>query len=288
MNRASLGIWTFTGVVVVATLLAIAWLTRDAQSARQEAALIAAKQADLAHRVQTLPSGSPKLAANVPPPTDAAATSVVAKAGMPTEAERLQERSARRQAMIRGWTTHAYAPFFRAAMLSPTQMTAFENVVVSHWVRWSDTADVFFDQHLAENDPVVKAMAKTEWTRFTNEEREALGPDAFQQLQTFERQAAVNAATDAVAGLVFDTGEPLTPDRAAALTQTLAANSSAYKQGGRASLADVDATAVSAHLQNVLTPGQLEALQLSLAARKYGPEIGKLLQEAAKNAAPER
>lgn len=80
---------------------------------------------------------------------------------------------------------------------------------------------------------------------------------------------------------MFDS-EPLTADRAEMLIRVLANNSPRFKNGGQASLDDLDLSSALAQLEGALTPHQLAALQTSLSARDAIRKLNQSLAKARK------
>jgi hypothetical protein len=74
----------------------------------------------------------------------------------------------------------------------------------------------------------------------------------------------------------------LTADAAETLIRVLANNSPRFKNGGRASLDDLDLPSALAQLEGALTPRQLAALQTSLAARDAIRKLSLSLAKARK------
>ena len=163
------------------------------------------------------------------------------------------------------------------------QVEAFKTAMIAHFLRWSEIVDAGRGQGLATSDQNVwKELGKKEEVQFRQEQREALGPAAFQQLRQFERTVPLKPVADAVAGATFDSPEPLTADRAETLVRVLANNSTRFKNGGQASLDDLDLSTALAQLEGALTPGQLAALQTSLAARDAIRKLNQSLAKAKK------
>jgi hypothetical protein len=182
--------------------------------------------------------------------------------------------------LLQTWAAQAYVPFFRAAALSPAQIEAFQTATIAHFLRWSETVDAGRGQGLVQADQNIwKELGKKEDAQFRQEQREALGPDAYQQLRQYERTAPLKSVADAVAGAVFDS-EPLTAERAETLMRLLANSSPRFKNGGSASLDDLDLPSALAQLETVLTPRQLTALQTSLAARDAGRKLTQAIAKA--------
>jgi hypothetical protein len=274
-------IWAALVLAAATIVLLIVRVDRAAQQTRAEIRSVEKKRLAVETKLAK--------ARATPPPAFIPRTEEPAPAATPppktaqqTEAEALLTRENQRRALLQAWTAQAYAPFFRAAALSPGQVEAFKTAMIAHFLRWSEIVDAGRGQGLAAADQSVwKELGKKEDVQFREEQREALGPDAFLQLRQYERTAPLKPVADAVAGAVFDS-EPLTADAAETLIRVLANNSPRFKNGGRASLDDLDLPSALAQLEGALTPRQLAALQTSLAARDAIRKLSLSLAKARK------
>ncbi len=211
-------------------------------------------------------------------------SSVRPAAGQPdptAEGLMLVEQERRRAKAIKAWVSRVNGRFYREAGLTPDQIANFESAVVAHWLRWSEVLAAARKQGLAAGDPGYLALWKPEAAQFEQEEAAALGPSGFAQLKEYQRIAAPQAATDAVAGMVYDSSEPLTAEQGTALTAMLAQNSASYQKGGAASLGELDTEAVLKEARSILSSSQVAALQTSLTALAGGSKLDALLKAAA-------
>ena len=274
MNPKPLVAWGAVVLLVLLMFLVSHSLESRTENARAAFAHLSAKPGP------PVDSAKAAIMPSTPPAQSSVSVQNAAQPAALTEAEALNNRAAARRVMLASWFDREYRPFIRTAMLSPTQTEAFRQAVISHWLRWSETSDVFREQHLAQNDPVVQKLGRAEWEQFTKESDAALGPAAAQALKEFNRIAPTKAASDTAGALVFDSGEPLRAEQAKVIIETIAANSVHYRKGGPASLDDVDIPIVAAQLKDVLTPVQLTALQTTLTARRAGAEVDTLIRAA--------
>jgi hypothetical protein len=278
MNRFSRIAWV--AALVLAAVCVVVWLCLDravAQKREQARDLLLKRAATIRQLTATrvaLP-GSEKT--RVPHQKTAAVASA-----LPTEGESLLHNDALRRTLLRAWSARAYDPFYRATGLTQQQIDAFQQAVLAHWMRWADIMEASRDQGVSPSDKQTwSALGKSESAQFRKEESEALGPELLLQLDQFERRMPMKPVADAVAGAVFDSGEPLSADRAAALVDVLANNSSSYGRGGKASLDDLDVPTAMTQLQVILTPRQLAALRSSLETRVAAHDLMQRIRKSA-------
>jgi hypothetical protein len=272
-------LWTALCLGAIAIVLLIIRFEHAAQQTRAEIRSVEKKRIAVETKLARAKAPPPPASVTVAE-TPVPASPPPPKPAQQTEAEALLERENQRRVLLRTWTTQAYAPFFRAVALEPAQVEAFQAAMIAHFLRWADVVDAGRGQGLAVTDQNVwKELGRKEEAQFRQEQREALGPGAFQQLRQYERTAPMKPVADAVAGAVFDS-EPLTAERAATLMQVLANNSGRFKNGGSASLDDLDLPSALAQLDGTLTPRQLTALQTSLAARDAIRKLNQSLVKA--------
>ena len=274
-------IWlTVAGAIAIVTAILMLRMEHRAETIRSQLVTLAQKRSDsevelqkLRQTLAGLDQDQPRLK---PQPEEAPRPSF--------EGVSLAEQAKRRSVILRSWFSLEYGPFCRAAGLTPDQIKKFEGAVVAHGLRASDVLDVAKEQGLPGRDQAVQSFWKPENAQFIEDEKDALGSSAYQQFQQYERTEVVKSVADAVAGMVFDSGEPLSSQQAAALTQILANNSTKYQNGNAATLDDLNMATAVAQAQKILKPNQLAALQTSLTARTAVQKLNSLLASAANQA----
>jgi hypothetical protein len=284
MNRPAKIGWT--GILALAAMLAllIARSERAAKRSRSELRALVDQHTAAEAELRKLRASSAELK---DPPAVLAPVSPPARESLPpspvlSQGEALRDIASRRQALLQRWSGRQFLPFARTTGLSAAQFEGLQNAIAAHWLRWSEVVDVGREQGVAQADPKWAELAKQEWAQYFKEAQAVIGADAVKELWQFERRAPAKAATETVAALVFDSGEPLTAKQAAALTEAMVQSSARFRQGGQVSLDDIDKPLVLEQLHGVLSPLQLAALQTSWTAREAGPRLTRLIAEALK------
>lgn len=276
----------WTGVVALAAVLAllIKDVERDAERSHAELRALAETHAAAGVKFRQLRASPINLESPSVGLTQVSAPARVELLQSPalSEGEVLREVTARREALLRTWSRRAYGPFAQAIGLTSNQFEGLQNTVAAHLIRWSEVVDVGREQEVPQGAPQWAELGKQEWAQYFKEAQAVIGADAVKELWQFERRAPAKAATETVAALVFDSGEPLTAKQASALTEAMVQSSAKFRQGGPVSLDDIDKAMALEQLHGVLSPLQLAAVQTSWTAREAGPRLTRLIAEALK------
>jgi hypothetical protein len=149
---------------------------------------------------------------------------------------------------IKGTLNVAYGPLFKSMGMSAAQIESFENLVLKENINMG-TAILTLrpqDETMAQVGDEMKAM---------------LGPDNFQQFTQYQNTIFVREVSSGLAGSLFDTANPLSPQQAEQLTQILAQNSSLPPNSGPPFPGTIKWEGVLAQAQGLLSAPQLAALQ---------------------------
>ena len=184
---------------------------------------------------------------------------------------------------LRAWLELKYGPLYRKLGLSQEQIEALENIAAAHWMRWRDTLAVSRAEGITMSDPAIGALRKQEDAQYQAEETELIGQSGTEQVQEYERSAAVRSLANGLAGIVYSIGAPMNAEQGEQLTQILADGSASHQNGGPANVEDIDLDAINAKAQGVLSPAQFAALKESYQAEQAFETLNHLIAQARQN-----
>jgi hypothetical protein len=153
-------------------------------------------------------------------------------------------------------TLDRYGLLFQRLGLSQTQIDQFQQLVA----RGPDSG---LGWQTAEQAPIARFNVGA--VGLSNRELEdqihgLLGDSGYQQYQEFNRLAPAREFVTGLAGLTISTAAPMTSAQADELTQVLAQNSPAYRDGKRVNSDSIDWDAVLSAAGKFLSPQQLASL----------------------------
>jgi hypothetical protein len=171
-----------------------------------------------------------------------------------------------------------YAPFFRLAQLGPDQSRRFVELLTTHAESLADVLAAARDQGLDENDTLVQPLQEQANAQLASGLLTLLGQAGYDQFQTYQHSLDWRSELNAVAGVLYASGAPLTFDQANALTAVLS-----EQLGQRVSdrnrlvlppTADFDGALARA--RTILQPSQLPAFQAVLEQINLSVQTAKL------------
>jgi hypothetical protein len=187
------------------------------------------------------------------------------------------EEERRRVRILSAWLTLKNATLYRKFGFSPDQITKFESLAVTHFLRMQDIRAAAQAENIPYKDPAIVEMVKDENQQYQQYETVALGTSLSQAVQQFQRMAAIRAMTSSLAGDTYYSNTPLNADQADQITQILANNSAAYQKGNNASVSDIDMPTALTQAQGVLSDTQLAALKNLYEGEKAGDKVSSLI-----------
>jgi hypothetical protein len=187
-----------------------------------------------------------------------AATAAPKQAMSEEEAAAWQQQ--RRVRILHAWLALRNAALYAKLGLSPEQISKYEDIVTNHFLRMQDIAESAQSQKILRTDPVIVQMENEENQQYMQEMTQNLDPAEGQAIAAFEKLSPARALVNAVAGNMYYTDDPLTPQQADQLTQILANNSAHYVGGRHVDMKDLDMATALTQAQAVLSPAQLAAL----------------------------
>ena len=166
------------------------------------------------------------------------------------------------RALLSAWIKSCfsgYASFYRAANLTPQQIEAFENLSLEQNINMGPDSVLTLR-------PEGKSIAQVD-----QEIQSVLGENGYQQWQEYKKIQFVDAVTKGLAGFVYDSDSPLTPEQATRLTQIFVASSPNPMWPGTPFPKDIDWNLALPAAQQILTPTQYNALKEVAVVVKYAP-----------------
>jgi len=155
-----------------------------------------------------------------------------------------------------------YRPLFAKLQFTPPQIDVFERVVMNRAEQFMDLQATQEAQKLRPDDPALARMRARILDDFRDAQRQLLGEAGFAALQDYERGTSVREIVAGFAGgAVLVAREPLTPQQAEQLFQTIANASPRYRQGNTINTLEIDWARVDAEVQKFLTPSQFAFFQ---------------------------
>jgi len=246
----------------VALLSAVASATLLIEKRRTEKTLsaLAAQRAALESQLhqkrrQTVPPSSPAPQNHPPAPTP----SVSAPASTAPAQDPLADEPALQTLQLianRAAFPTRYAPFFRAQSLSPSQLTALEDLLSRREEQRLDLAAVIRSHQLPASDPAISRLRAQTDREFRQNLVQLIGAQPTETLVEFERKLPAWELVSNFAGTTALEGHPLTPDQATELAEVIATASPSYQAGNDVAPADVNWPAVITQTVAVLTPPQ--------------------------------
>jgi hypothetical protein len=156
-----------------------------------------------------------------------------------------------------------FGPLFLTLGLSSEKINALEELMMQRDIYTSGTVLTLRPESVTP-DQVTQSM------------RDLLGEEGFQQIASYGSTSLVRLVTDGLAGNLYNSPEPLSPEQADELTQILA-NSSPPGQAGRTPRpADINWDAVLPQAEGILSPAQFAVLknEADLVSGGPGPFFG--------------
>lgn len=181
-----------------------------------------------------------------------------------------------RQQTIRFQTR--YGPLYRTLGLTPAQIAEFERIRGDNVLAQSDIFREGLAQGLTKDDPIVQELIKQANKRQEDSLRALLGEDGAQRLQTYERTLPLRNVANTLAGSVYFTDTPLTPEQAEQLTQIVIESMS--RPPGSATLGAINWEKVLAKAPAVLAPAQVEALATMVEQAEVGKKVYAIVEPA--------
>lgn len=153
-----------------------------------------------------------------------------------------------------------YAAFFRAAHLSPGEISAFEKLTVDFEEKTGSLPAQGTPASAASNPGALDAQAE-----YAANVRALLGEATFEAMQDYDRTEPARAVADELAGQVYFTDSPLSADQATQLEAAIMANRSTDPSQGDS----INWQGVLAQVGAALAPAQIAGLQAIQAERLY-------------------
>ena len=116
-------------------------------------------------------------------------------------------------------------------------------------------------QGMAKTSPEFAKLSRELSERHVAGQREILGEEGFKRLEQFQRVEPLLGFVNSVGGLVAQTAEPLTMERAVKLAKILASANSAFKRGEKADPLKTKWENVLPEAEKLLSPAQLASLK---------------------------
>jgi hypothetical protein len=185
------------------------------------------------------------------------------KAEPPSEADEAAQLQQRRVRILKAWLALRNAALYRRLNATPAQIASYEDLVVNHFLRMQDIAEAAQAEKMLRTDPAIVQMESDENGQYVQQLQQlgqALDPGMAQAVADFEKLSPARSLVDAVAGNLYNTDDPLTPQQADQLTQILANNSAHYVGGRHVDMNDLNMPAAITQAQAVLSPTQVAAL----------------------------
>lgn len=191
-----------------------------------------------------------------------------------------QEKKARR---FRNELVGRYAPFYYRAGLNAAQIDQLEMMMTEHWQDTADLKAVAELKNLNNNEEEITQLRSKADATLQKNEKSLLGDEGFARLQEYERTLPARDFVTSVATQLYHTNTPLSGDQAEKLTNLLADNNTAYKQGGKINLDETDWQTVMDKLGTVIAPGKqstafVNSFNLKALLPKRGEELGKKVE----------
>jgi hypothetical protein len=259
------------------------WQLRSAQAAQARLAEADRQRASLLTQVQKLQSALAQTDAERDRLREPAA--VIKKPAAPVAGMDTAEQYQARIRILRAWLALHNGSLYRKLQLTPDQISQLEDLEVSHFQRLQDIVATAQAEKIPFSDPAITQLRKQESQQFQQEEEAALGEPLAQEVQQYDRTAAVRSLTNALAGNSYYS-DPLNPQQGDQVTQILANSSAAYNKGQDAGTNDLNFDSALAQVQTVLTPEQFAAAQNLIQGSQAGPKLMQLLTSLTQGAAP--
>lgn len=165
-----------------------------------------------------------------------------------------------------------YGPLYQKLHLTPEQVRSFVAVM-------SESAQAFIDvpvsavaQGLTKTDPSVKVLLDQAKQQRDRGLRELLGVEGFAEFEQYDRAANYRMFTNSLAGNLFWTEAPLTPEQADRFSQVLAETAASGPSG-------LNLAASIEQAKDFLKPIQLAILQSMKDQIDVGERVQKVLSE---------
>ena len=246
-----------TSEAVARTGVARATLTHEIAQARQRLAAVeadeAALRAALARAKQSVSapsaSGAGKPAAPKTPPD------VSLLMENDPQLRELFKRS------FRANLSQRYQLFYAEARLGVEQIEGLEALFTEAEQDRMDLESTARAQGMAKTSPEFAKLSRELSERHAAGQREILGEEGFKRLEQFQRVEPLLGFVNSVGGLVAQTAEPLTMERAVKLAKILASANSAFKRGEKADPLETKWENVLPEAEKLLSPAQLASLK---------------------------
>jgi len=159
---------------------------------------------------------------------------------------------------------------FRELNFSPEQVAQFENLKLKLMSDLYDLQQAARLRGAADSgtDPALLAAEQQVRDGYNDALRGLVGEPARARVEDYERTLPARALASQVAADVYYSSTPLTSEQADRMVAVIAAQSSAYRDGGPVDPATLNWEGVFVQAQGVLTPPQLAALQSVRAQRE--------------------
>ena len=167
-----------------------------------------------------------------------------------------------------------YGPLLRSLGLRAEAAAKFQDIYIKREEAQMDLADVLRTKGTQESGAAVAKLMAAAEAEYEAAQRELMGEAGYRQLQDYERTSSMRGMVSAIAGVAAVEHVPFSAAQADALVRTIAETSLGYRNGGFATISDIDWETVDAQARAILSPEQFDVYR----TMDPGPTRGGLLQ----------
>jgi hypothetical protein len=154
-----------------------------------------------------------------------------------------------------------YSAFFQSLKLNSDQIEKLTDLLCRRNELEMDLDDIARAHQFAPDEPTLTKTRDNARKSFRSDFVNAFGESSYATFITYERKLPVWDFVNKLAGAVAVVDEPITPEQATALVDTLSTSCPAFRDGGTASPNTIDWPAAISQAAPILTPPQNTALR---------------------------